>query len=398
MLVELYQTAPEKLLTIQIDDFDAAQWRDLAKCLCLNPTESYNAHVVRHILSLIGRQELFEGITVAADFLHTAIVQEDIQTIDFILATFENLDMQDHNPDFPSYLEAAVDNINAGRDQTHMVLDRLLTHFSDRRGALMKAVHWGNVEMVTKLLPHSNPLYSFCLPYRWAQVYNCQEIENILAPLSNKIYALFGYTTGRCGRWSEPEDQNIAKKLEIVLREQIEHNAFDEPLAQLYTRGLHNNLFVHEFNALSSEDVYVLAMLWKNECLDNAHTALKSLECFQDNHAHDLIKHFCSASDIIVPRLSPKAQQGILVECALNIDQMLADCLFAQGVDVNQALKRLINPSSFSQMHTNPAIARNLEKREAAYRVLGHWINEWQARKIHNTIGDVGASEQRSKL
>lgn len=396
MLVELYQTAPEKLLTIKIDDFDAAQWQDLAQHLCRSPSDPYDLHVVCHILSLIGRQELFEGITVAAYFLHTAIVQEDIQTIDFILDNFENLDVQqDHNHDFPSYLEAAVDNINAGHDQCYIVLERLLTQFSDRGPALMSAVRWDNCDVVSKLLPHSDPSFDFCLAYRWAQVYNFHDIENILEPLSNKIHALFGYSVGR---WYEPEDQNIAQKREFVLRERIENNAFNEPLALLYTQGLNKTLLAHEFNTLSSEDVYVLTMLWKNQCLDNAHTALKSVECFKDNHAHDLIKHFRSASEIIAPRLSSKSQQRILVECAFNSDRWLADCLFAHGTNANQALERLGNPSSMLKIHTVPAIARNLKKREAAWEVLNNWINEWQAQKIREGIDGVGALKTPSKI
>lgn len=396
MLVDLYKTNPGSLLTAQLTDFDQGQWQDLAHHLCRSPSDPYDLHVVCHILSLIGHQEIFDDITVAAYFFHTAIVQEDIQTVDFILDHFENLDaQQDKNPDFPSYLEAAVDNINAGHDQCHMVLERLLTQFSDRGGALMSAVRWGNCNVVSKLLPHSDPSFDFCLPYRWAQVYNFHDIENILEPLSNKIYALFGYTLAR---WYEPEDQNIAQKRELVLRERIEKNAFNEPLTLLYTRGLNNQLSVHEFKTLSSKDVYVLTMLWKNKCLDNAHTALKSVACFKDNHAHDLIKHFRSASEIIVPRLSAKAQQRILVECAFNTDRCLADCLFAHGVEVHQALERLGNPSSLLKMRTVPAIARNLEKRKAACEVLGQWINEWQAQTILEEIDGEGALKTPSKI
>lgn len=396
MLVDLYKTNPKALLGATLNDFDAAQWDELARYLCRAPSQFYDTTVVCHILSLIGHQEFFDDVTVAGYFLHTAIVQEDVRTIDFILDNFKNLDGQQHqNTDFPSYLEAAVDNINAGRDQNYVVLDRLLTQFFDPGDALMSAVRWGNCDVVSKLLPHSDPSFDFCLPYRWAQVYNFHAIEHILDPLSNKIYALFGYTLDR---WYEPEDQNIAKTREIVLRERIETNTFNEPLALLYTKGLSNKLSVHEFKDLNSEDVYVLSMLWKNECLDNVRTVLESTQLFENHHGHDLLKHFREFFEIIVPRLSAKAQQKVLVECAFNNDRVVANCLVAHGVDVHEAHTRLGNTGALLKMRNITAIARNLEKREAAAHVLECWINEWQAQKIYSSLEHTGFATKHSKI
>lgn len=396
MLVDLYKTKPGSLLTTQFSDFDSDQWQKLARHMCSQSAwEDYDPHAVRHILEIIGHTEVFDGITLAALFLHTAITGEDTQTIDFILTNFEHLNaQQDANPDYPTYLEDAVDNINAGRDQCYRVLDRLLTQFTDQGAALMSAVRWGNVDVVRKLLPHSNPSYSFYLPYRWAQVYNFREIETLLDPVSDKIHAAFGYATGR---WSEPEDQRIAQKREMVLRKRIEDNEFDEPLALMYTRGLNSCMSLDQFEKFIYEDVYVLAMLWANKHMSNAHTALKSVERFEDRHAHDLIKHFRSAVDIIVPRLSAKAQQKILVSCAFDNDRSLADCLFSHGVDVNEAHKRLGNPSALLKMRNVPAIARNLKQRQNACIVFEQWISEWQAQKIREHI-EMGVLKTPSKI
>lgn len=399
MLVDVYKNTPRSLLTATLTDFDQGQWDALAQYIDYEASYSYqmeyDPQVARHILSLIGTTKTWFETTLAQRFLHVAIAQEDCDTIEFILSTFEHVRAKNRGvEDHETYLESAVDNINAGKDQDFMVLNTVLRYFSDNGSALMAAVRWGNLNVVAKILPYSDPSYSFCLPYRWAQVYNFPEIEKILEPLSNKIYALFGYSVGR---WPEPEDQDIARKREASLRKAIECNAFDEPLAHLYTHGLKHPISF-EGSALNSQDVYVLAMLWKDEHINNTHAVLKCVDIIEDIHASDLIKHVRTAFEIIVPRLSQKAQQKILVACAFNDDRTVADCLFAHGVDLDQARQRLGNVSSLMKMSTVPAIARNLEKREVAFQVLDQWISQWQAQKIHENIGGSGVVKTPSKI
>lgn len=400
MLVNLYKTNPRSLLTATLTDFDQGQWDALAQYIDHEASYSYQMEydpdVSRHILSLIGTTKTWLDTTLAQRFLYVAIAQEDCDTIEFILSTFEHVRAQNWGIEgHETYLERAVDNINAGKDQDFMVLNTVLRYFSDNGSALMTAVRWENLKVVAKLLPHSDPSYSFCLPYRWAQVYNFHEIEAILEPLSNKIHALFGYSEGR---WPGPaEDHVLARKREASLRQAIEYNAFDEPLAHLYTQGLKHPIFF-KHTTLNCEDVYVLAMLWKDEHINNAHEVLKCVNRIEDTHARDLIKHVRTAFEIIVPRLSGKAQQDILMACAFNDDRMVADCLFAHGVDVDQVRRRLGNVSSLMKMSTVPAVARNLEKRQAACEVFEQWSSQWQAQKIHDNIDEQGVLKTPSKI
>lgn len=399
MLVDLYQTNSASLLNVQQQDFDAGQWEALAQHLDNEASHSYqmeyDAQVVRRILSVIGTTKTWFETTLAQRFLYVAIAQEDCDTIEFILSTFEhvrakNWGVEDHE----TYLESAVDNINAGKDPNGRVLNTVLQYFRDNGSALMAAVRWGNLDVVATLLPHSDPSYHFFLPYRWAQVYNFHDIENLLEPVSSKTHALFGYSVGR---WPEPEDQVVARKREASLREAIECNAFDEPLAHLYTQGLTHPV-CFKGTLLHSEDAYVLAMLWKDKNIANAHAALEYVDVIEDAHASDLIKNIPTAFEIIVPRLSAKAQQKILVASAFNNDRVLADCLFAHGVDVDQARERLGNVSNLMKMSSVPALSRNLEKRAAACTVLDQWISEWQAQTIRCAIGDLGRNTAPSKL
>lgn len=398
VLVDVYKTNPTQLLNARITDFDEAQWMDLAREICDEDWNvSYDLHVVCHVLSLIGETNVGENTTFAEHFLYTAIFQNDYQTVDFIVSNFEHVRNNGGRIEEAetSYLVAAVDNINDNNDQCYTLLDCLLKHFNDPGEALMLAVSWGKTEVVQRLLPHSNPLHQWCSPYRWAQVYNMNEIEHILEPVSDKVHALYGYTIEN---WKEYDDQHIAQKREVALREKIQNNEFDEPLALLYTTGLKHVLEEGDFHSIKTVDLYVLAMLWKTNAAANAKTALGQATLFDDHLVHTLVKHFRTLPDVIFPRLSEKAKEQVLSNCAFNNDRSLADSVLAYHVDVQKVYERLSNPSGLLKLQHLSAVAKNLEKRQEAADVLQHWINEWQAQKIHSVVENDGSPTRHSKI
>lgn len=397
MLVDVYTTTPSQLLNAQRTDFDETQWLELARYLCDEDWNvAYDAPVVCHILSLIGETKVWNS-TLAEHFLTTAIFQNDVQTVQFILSHFEHVRANGGcaNGSETPYLVLGVENINDKNDQDYQLLDCLLEHFKDPGEALMVAVRWGNVEVVQKLLPHSNPLYQWCFPYRWAQVYNLHEIEQILQPVSDKVHALYGYTIEQ---WKEYDDQHIAKKREVALRNQLEINMFDEPLANIYTTGLQNALSKDEFENVNTMDLYVLAMLWKTAAPANAKTALEQATLFDDHVANMLVKHFRCVPEVIFPRLSAKSKEQVLFDCAFNDDGALAEVVFAYGVDVHKVHERLNKPSGLLKLLHVSAVAKNLEKRQQAADVLQHWINTWQARAIAKQLEGLGHAGKHSKL
>lgn len=397
-LVDVYKTNPLKLFNAHITDFDEAQWMDLARYISSEDWNvAYDGDVVCHILSLIGEKKVWENTTFAEHFLYTAISQSDHQTVEFIVSNFEHVRTNGGRigGSETSYLVAAVDNINGGSDQCYMLLDCLLMHFNDPGEALMLAVRWGKTEVVQRLLPHSNPLHQWCLPYRWAQVYNMHEIEQILDPVSDKVHALYGYTIEN---WQEPDDRHIAQKREVALRAKIESNGFNEPLAKLYTTGLHHALDDGDFYQLKMVDLYVLAMLWKTNAFTNAKTALEQVTLFDDHLAPMLVKHFRSVWEVIFPRVSGKAKEQVLSNCAFNNDRALANIVFAYDVDAQKVHERLANPSGLLKLAHLSAVAKNLNKRQQAADVLQHWINEWQAQTIAKELEGLGGAGKHSKL
>ena len=397
-LVDVYRTTPAKLLNAQITDFDEDQWTDLARDICNEDWNvAYDLRVVAHILSLIGEKQVWENNTFAEHFLYTAIFQNDYQTVDFILSHFEHVRTNGGRMAGAetSYLLAAVDYINDKNNQCYMILDCLLKHFNDPGEALMLAVSWGKTEVVQKLLPHSNPLHQWCLPYRWAQVYNMHEIEQILEPVSDKVHALYGYSIET---WKEPNDFHIAQKREMTLRGKIQSNEFDEHLAQLYTTGLQRTLEDADLHHLKMVDLYVLAMLWNTNVAANAKTALEQVRLFDDHLVHTLVKHFGSLPDVIFPRISEKAKEKVLSNCALDNNRALANSVFAYGVNTQNVYESLSNSSAFLKLRHLSAVAKTVELRQHAADVLQQWINEWQAQTIEKELKGLGVVVTHSKL
>lgn len=394
-LLEIYQTQPRSLLYIEVDDFDNAQWQDLTIHLGGNQTDAYDPEVIRHILPIIGNRVLWLNITSAQQFLYTAIFQNDVRTVDFILNTFENVRNGDGFIEgWEGYVEIAINQKLNHNDWSYAVLDRLLQHFDNKHGhGLLRCVQKNNIEVLQYILPHSDPSCNYFFAHRWTKVYDLNDIEQILQPHTNMFHALFGYYIER---WVEPDDCVKAQDASVTLKTEVLNGLYDhQPLALTYRMGMKNGRVDH-LTDVNNEDRVRLALLWCQTQPSLAHEVLKTVEHFEHDVVHKVVHNFRNHPDTVIPRLSKQQRQGELYNCAHHPEyNTFAQKLVEYGADPQQTLRDL-NESIFSGFGFT--LPKYEDERNKAVETLEAWISHWQARTIHKTLGMVGNKDAPSKM
>ncbi len=396
-LLEIYKTEPERLLTIVYNDFEDTQWQDLAIHLGSHQIDAYDPDVIHHILPIIGNRVLWLNTTSAQQFLYTAIFKNDVDTVDFILNTFDNVRNGDGFIEgWEGYVEIAVGQKLQHRDESYAVLDRLLQHFDNKQGhGLLRCVQKNDLEVLRYILPHSDPARNYFFAHRWAQVYGLKDIDKILQPHSDMLHALFGYYIEQ---WVEPDDIKKAKKAADELQTEILSGLHDhQPLSLVYRMGMKNGCIddIHLIH-VNSEDRTRLALLWCQTQYSLAHDVLKTVEYFESDVAHQVVRNFRNQPETIIPRLSLEQRQSELYNCAHYPEHYtFAQQLVEYGADPHKTLLDL-NESTFSGFGFS--LPKYENKRKKALETLERWISQWQAQNIQQTLGSVGGEHKPSKI
>ena len=398
-LVDIYKTNQRLLLNIVDNDFEDTQWQDLAIHLGNHyisyHTDEYDPDVIRHILPIIGNRVLWQTITSAQQFLYTAIFQNDAQTVDFILNTFENVRNDEGRIEgWEGYVETAVEQKLQHSNWSYDVLDRLLQNFDNTKGhGLLRCVQKNNLDVLRYIFPHSDPARNYFFAYRWAQVYELKDIEHFLQPHTNMLHALFGYYIEQ---WVEPEDREKAKTAATVLQTEILNGLYDhQPLALAYRMGMENGCLGDlNLTHVSNNDRARLVLLWSATQLPLALDVLETLEYFEHDVAHEVVENFRNHPEIVIPRLSSEQRQDELYNCAHHPEHYtFAQQLVKYGADPHKTLLDL-NETTFSGF----GLTKYEDERKKAVETLEEWISQWQAQSIQNTLGPVGGEHKPSKI
>lgn len=397
-LLDIYKTEPKHLLNVAYSDFDDAQWQELVLHFGQNQNDPYDADVMRYLLPIMGDRILWLETTLAQQFLYTAIYKNDVQMVDFILNTFENIRNGDgYIEGWEGYVEIAVDHKLNHSDWSYAVLDRLLQNFDNTHGwGLLRCVQRNNSEVLRYILPHSDLAHSHCIAYRWALVYGFTEIEQILEPHSSKFHALCGF---QFEQWVESEDKQQAQQAKENLHSQILSGMYDhDPLALLYRVGLkHGSVDQQDLTQVSDSDRTRLALLWRASQTQLAKDVLTTVSTIDDELSHAVTEDFRNDWDIVIPRLTPEQRQNELYNCAHYPENYtFAQQLVAYGADPQQTLVDL-NESVFSGLGF-PALKKYEDARIKALETLQHWINQWQAQSIYDELGPDPCDKKPSKL
>lgn len=394
--LELYHTQPRSLLRKTVDDFDDAQWHELAVYLGSYQRNAYDSAVMQHVLPIIGDRVLWLNTTSAQQFLYTAIFHNDAQMVDFILNTFEHVrNGKGVIEGWEGYVETAVQEKLNHTDWSYAVLDRLLQTFDNRYGlGLLRCVQKNNIEVLRYILPHSDPSDDCFFAYRWAQVYGLAEIETVLDPVSDKLMALFGY---RFDPWVESNDKQRAQHAADRLEQTILSGAYDhEPLSALYRLGCIGSIEHSKLLNVGGDERVRLALLWSDTHPSLAQEVLKSVDVVDDEFSHSVTRCFRDHPQIVIPRLSEHKREAELYNCAHHPEHKnFAQHLVEAGVDSQQVLERLMEHRN-TPVH--PAFAQWGTTRSTAVEVLQGWISEWQAQKIYTAMGAVEGVSTTSKL
>lgn len=396
-LVDIYKTNQRSLLGVGVDDFDDAQWHDLTIHLGDEYFDAYDPDVICYILPIIGNRVLWLNTTSAQQFLYTAIFQNDVQTVDFILNTFDNVRNGDGFIEgWDGYVEIAIHRKIRNNDWSYAVLDRLLQNFANKHGqGLLRCVQKNNIDVLLHILPYSDPSQDYFFAHRWAQVYGLKDIEKILQPHSDMLHALFGYYIEQ---WVEPDDINEARKAADKLQTEILSGLHDhQPLCLVYRMGMKNGCIddIHLIH-VNSEDRTRLALLWCHTQWALAHDVLKTVEYFERDVAHQVVQNFRNQPETIIPRLSSEQRQSELYNCAHHPEHYtFAQLLVEYGADPHKTLLDL-NESTFSGFGFS--LPKYEDKRNKALETLERWISEWQAQTIREHLGAVDAGSKISKI
>lgn len=396
-LLDIYQTEPERLFNVAYSDFEDTQWHDLAIHLGSHQSDSYDSEVIMHLLPIIGNRVLWLTTTSAQQFLYTAILQNDVKTVDFILNTFENVrNGEGCIEGWEGYVEIAIDQKLYHNNWSYAVLDRLLQNFDNTQGhGLLRCVQKNNLDVLRYILPHSDPARNYFFAYRWAQVYDLKEIEHFLQPQTNMLHALFGYYIEQ---WVEPEDYEKAKTAANILQTEILNGLYDhQPLALAYRMGMENGCLVDlNLTHVGNNDRARLVLLWSPTQLPLALNILETLEYFERDVVHEVVENFRNHPEIVIPRLSLEQRQSELYNCAHHPEHYtFAQQLVKYGADPEKTLLDLYEKtfSGFGLLLT-----KYEDQRQKAVETFEEWISQWQAQSIQNTLGPVGGEHKPSKI
>lgn len=393
-LLDIYKTEPERLLNAAHSDFDDMQWQDLAIHLGSYQQDAYDQNVMRHLLPIIGNRVLWLRTTSAQQFLYTAIFNNDVEIVDFILNTFENVrNGKGVIEGWEGYVETAVQEKLDHPSWSYAVLDRLLQHFDNRYGlGLLRCVQHNNLEVLHYILPHSDPSDDYFFAYRWAQVYNLTECERILNPLSDKFSALFGY---RFDPWVEDDDQDRVRQISDQLEQDILGGLYDhEPLAALYCAACHGSMQHSDLLNAHSEDRTRLALLL---CDNHPHVALeilKTIEALDDEVSYSVVRNFRHHPNVVIPILSESQRESALYNCAYQPEyKNFAKLLVDAGADPQKVLKKMMDNQNLHVFHQ-----LDHGRSDNALNLMHEWISEWQAQTICEHLGTVDAGSKVSKI
>lgn len=396
-LLDIYKTDPKHLLDVVYSDFTDAQWQDLATHLGSYQCDAYEGEVIKHLLPMMGDRVLWLETTLAQQFLYTAIFNNDVQMVDFILNTFDNVrNGEGYIEGWESYVDIAIETKLDHNEWSYAVLDRLLQDFDNTHGwGVLRCVQKNNIEVLCYILPHSDPALRYFIAYRWALVYGLTEVERILEPHSSKFHALFGF---QFEQWVEQEDTERALQAKEHLHNQILEGMCDhEPLAMVYRMGLeHGSVDEQCLTHVSNLDRTRLALLWcvgQNQLAKDVLTTVNTLDA---DLSHAVTEAFRDDWDLVIPRLTPEQRQNELYNCAHHPEHyMFAQQLVAYGADPQQTLLDL-NESVFSGLGF--AMPKYEDERNKALDILEHWMSQWQANVIYNELDPAQEDTKRSKL
>lgn len=401
-LLEIYKTEPECLLTVVANDFEEAQWHDLAIHLGSNQKDPYNSAVVQNILPIIGNRVLWLKTTSAQQFLYTAIFENDAKMVRFILENFDNVRNGDGCiEEWISYIETALEILHGTliNDRNYSVLNVLFEYFKDDGCGVLFCVQQKDRDLFDRVLPHTDlPSTNTVTAYCWSKVFGLNEFQQILEPISCKIESL--YELEFTLDWFNPEQKDIIEGTAKDLYESIVGGSYDgDRHVQFFNQCLNDQCDWKSLNftCLSPLCLQKMVLLLSERHSVNARALISYFDIFNDDLASSIVSRFKDYPDLIVPRLSEIIRQKELSACAHRNDTEFAQQLVAGGADLYQALHEL---SAHKGWHNSnhPFVKDIVQSQHNAAGVVQHWINEQQSQTIANELDLCDAKFSNRKI
>lgn len=399
-LLQLYQSAPQKLLKIDLSQRSDDEQVELVRHLGETQPREYDPVVLRHILKYLGNVVVWPNpdTRFAAHFLYMAIAAGDAQTVEWIVDTFEDVRTGEGATfGWGTYVEMAVGAFNGSYD----VLQILVRHFQDDGAGLIDAVRDNNAPLVAFLLPYSNPLIYNCQPYVLGRVFNHTDVCALLEPFSPKIDALFNLTFTWKG---EDEHQHQALEVRNALEKELlegQHNS--EMGVQLYTAVFDApNTIENLVSQLDGHVVQKIALLWNTQDPQKARRLLGVMTRIDtsDTHNHFLsqfVKAFHSTPELLMPLFTSEQRTQALRQCA-SADAThteLALQLMEAGADVEKVLNALSEPKGWSVNMPANMVERFDKNRKEAFERLNAWR---LSRVLSQQVAGMGAGKSEAKI
>jgi len=397
-LLQLYQSAPQDLLKIDLSQRSDEEHVELVRHLGETQPREYDPVVLRHILQHLGNVVVWPNpdTTFAAHFLYMAIAAGDAQTVEWIVDTFEDVRTGEGATfGWGPYVEGAVGAFNGSYD----VLQILVRHFQDDGVGLIEAVRNNNAPLVGFLLPYSNPLIYNCQPYVLGRVFNHCDVCALLEPVSPKIDALFNLTF----TWKGEDEHQALEARNALEKELLEGQYNSEMGVQLYTAVFDTPHTIDSLvSQLDANVVQKIALLWNTQDPQKARRLLGVMTQIDnsDTHNHFLyqfVKAFHTTPELLMPLFTSEQRTEALRHCATAdaTHTELALQLMEAGADVDKILNALSPTKVWPASMPASMVGRLDKNRQEAFERLNAWRLSWV---LSQKVAGMGASKSEAKI